>query len=219
LRDIAASLNPTHFIHVSRARVAPRLASWMGDHPVFRYPVFRERCPSRRRARRPPRRQGWVSTQPQGVCQAESSSAFSRGSAQAFEAWAAVGILAWRLRLLSLPWTPKALLPTLCPPTSLPPGGRCPSREGDSTDPWFGIKSILVESSFSQTGPEFGLLGGCFARGARGAPGSRRIRPRAIPDRGVRIRPARNDECAARDFVPAKWRRALELWRARARDS
>lgn len=46
----------------------------MGDHPVFRYPVFRERCTVG--AREGVRRWGWVCSQPRGEGQAESDSAF-----------------------------------------------------------------------------------------------------------------------------------------------
>lgn len=62
----------SHTLHLHSFLGCPR-NSQMGDHPVFRYPVFRERCTEGVPKR--PRRWGWGCKQPRGLGQAESISA------------------------------------------------------------------------------------------------------------------------------------------------
>ena len=150
LRSIAAS----RFPHTS-STLAPRGSRWMGDHPVFRYPVFRERCSEDPEGFR---RWGWVCSQPGVSSQADSRSAFEgfRTSRWSLAASASFGPRSATLRVAG-PGGPSS---DLLSPGAAPPLGWVPSSgEVDATDPSSVRKPFLLVPETLPPRLEFGAVG------------------------------------------------------------
>lgn len=173
LRGIAASRIPhtssTSTLHGASSAVV----SWMGDHPVFRYPVFRERCVRGGGRGHPVGGAGFVVSP--GVEVKQNQVLLSRGSAQPLGS--SGGRHPWLgdcgVRLVAA--GPRRPLVRLFVPDGRCPEGRCPSRGVDATDPWTVRKGFLLERVFWPPGAEFAAEWRCSgareSRGAGRAPG------------------------------------------------
>lgn len=151
----------------------------MGDHPVFRYPVFRERCfPSGRRGL-PVGGAGFlVSPKPRVKRKVVP---LSRGSARPRGLGGGRRPRLGDLGAFRCLGPPKALSSdSLDPRRPRPPKRSCSSRGVDATDPWLGSKRFRGESSKSPPSREFERIGAIARHGAGLRKGLRRGRKAGI---------------------------------------
>ena len=152
----------------------------MGDHPVFRYPVFRERCSRPGSVSKTVRRWGWVSSPPRGPCQAEGCSTFERDrtnfglsrrshggqhpGSETTAPFVAVGLR-------------RPLLPTLCRRRLRPLARPCPSTGCGCYGSLGRKQEVFVRKFESALGAGIRAIGGILAEAAEAiggfAPGPR----------------------------------------------